>query len=80
MTDTSLGEFQNEPAKIVRVGSRQEAEYEAHLHGLHPADWRYIHRTEQVKGITFQMNKVYYINYDVSQIEIDLRLREIAND
>lgn len=63
--------------EIIRVNSEREARYEAHLHGLRPNQWRYMHTHEKLMGLEFREGdgKTYYINRDIPQFEIDLRMR-----
>lgn len=62
---------------IIRVDSEREARYEAGLHGLPPSQWRYIGNREQLMGLEFRQgnSKTYYINFDIPDFEIELRMR-----
>jgi hypothetical protein len=58
---------------IIRVRNKSEAEFESRLQGLSPSKVRYIHRTDQIRGITFQPEITYFINQDVPYYEIEMR-------
>lgn len=60
---------------IVRVKSYQEARYEAGLHGKMPAEWRYIGTKEQLKGYELKEGITYYIDFDIPELEVMLRIR-----
>ena len=62
---------------IIRVENEREARREADLHGLRPHQWRYIPNREKLMGLEFRAGdeKTYYINYDVADYEIELRMR-----
>ncbi len=63
--------------EIIRVISGEEAKYEAALHGLNNSQWRYIPNREKLMGLEFRLgdNKTYYINHDIPDFEIELRMR-----
>lgn len=62
---------------IIRVDNESEAKYEANLHGLLPNQFRYIHRREQLMGLELRVGdgKTYYINRDIPDFDIELRMR-----
>lgn len=62
---------------IIRVGSEQEARKEARLHEIPYSQWRYIGTREQLMGLEFRAgdNKTYYINFNIPDFEIELRMR-----
>lgn len=62
---------------IIRVDDEREARYEAGLHGLDRHQWCYIANRESLMGFEFREgdNRTYYINHNISKLDLDLRMR-----
>lgn len=60
---------------IVRVNSYEETRREVELHGKLPHEWKYIGNADQIKGYELKEGITYYIDYDVPELEIMLRIR-----
>lgn len=60
---------------IVRVKNYQQARYEAGLQGKLPHAWKYIGTKEQLKGYELKEGITYYIDYDIPELEVLLRMR-----